>query len=348
MKTPIAILSSDWHISKSNYEEIIDLINQKIELAKSLKVKRLYCLGDVFNSRNAQELVVLKAFSDILDNIQDADLELHCISGNHDKVGLNNKYSYLDPYRHHPAMNLHDTVVDEYMGVNIAMIPYFEEEFYLSNIKQINLIIEEQFPESPSILLTHQGLNGVKNNDGSEVQNSLTGNLFSGFKQVFVGHYHDISEQGNIRYIGSLKQNNFGEDSDKGFTILYDDCSFEFVRSNFKAYTKIQIDSKTSIEEINSIIKQNNNSNNHLRLEFIGNQEEVKAIQKSLDVDMIRNLGVDVKFKSDKEFENEEINFETEINTEITKAEILGEFNKFTESTSLNREIGLKYLKQAI
>ena len=147
---------------------------------------------------------------------------------------------------------------------------------------------------------------------------------------------------------GSLKQNNFGEDGDKGFTVLYDDCSFRFVKSEFKQYLKIKIDSSSSIDNINSIIKQNNNSNCHLRLEFIGNQEEVKALQKSIDIDVIRNLGIDVKFKSDKEFENEEINFESEINTEISKSEILGEFDKFIENSNLNKEIGLTYLRQIL
>ena len=61
-----AVVSTDWHLKRENVEEIIDLVNQQCELAVKLGVETLFCLGDIFDSRKSQELVVLTAFKDFL------------------------------------------------------------------------------------------------------------------------------------------------------------------------------------------------------------------------------------------------------------------------------------------
>lgn len=35
-----------------------------------------------------------------------------------------------------------------------------------------------------------------------------------------------------IEYIGSSRQHNFGEDEDKGYTLLYSDGSYEFIKNH--------------------------------------------------------------------------------------------------------------------
>lgn len=49
---------------------------------------------------------------------------------------------------------------------------------------------------------------------------------------MYLGHYHDYQQVGsNIFHLGSLQQNNFGEDESKGFWMLYDDCTVELLKS---------------------------------------------------------------------------------------------------------------------
>lgn len=53
------------------------------------------------------------------------------------------------------------------------------------------------------------------------------------FDKVFVGHYHNrtVIPGTGIEYIGSSRQHNFGEDEEKGYTVLYTDGTYEFVKN---------------------------------------------------------------------------------------------------------------------
>jgi len=83
----------------------------------------------------------------------------------------------------------------------------------------------------------------VRNNDGSIVEGDVEESYFDSFDLVASGHYHDWSEIGeNIVYFRSAYQANFGEDDNKGFTVVYDDCSLEYIQSKFPIYRKIIID----------------------------------------------------------------------------------------------------------
>src|SRR6056297_1136440 len=104
MKQPIAIISTDWHLKRDNIDAIKDLIDQQCQLAKKEGVEYLICLGDVFDSRKAQELTVLTAFGEILDNIHSYNLKMLTISGNHDKSDYTSYNSYIDSFAFHPAM----------------------------------------------------------------------------------------------------------------------------------------------------------------------------------------------------------------------------------------------------
>lgn len=57
--------------------------------------------------------------------------------------------------------------------------------------------------------------------------------IFLPFDKVFVGHYHNrtVIPQTRIEYIGASRQHNFGEDEEKGYTVLYTDGTHEFVKN---------------------------------------------------------------------------------------------------------------------
>ena len=61
---------------------------------------------------------------------------------------------------------------------------------------------------------------GVANNDGSKVESIIKPSMFSDYKSVLIGHYHNASKIAkNVFYTGSAYQNNYGENiTDKGFT----------------------------------------------------------------------------------------------------------------------------------
>lgn len=349
MKKPLTIISTDWHLSKNNIDQVKDLVRQKIELAHKLGIKKIISGGDIFNSRKAQEQSVLNAFGEILDEIEDADLKLWSIVGNHDKVDLDNESSYLTEFKHHPGFILIEYYGALYFGENedrtsFTLLSFFKDEKYKTYLSEI---IENSPKYKNHFLVSHQAVTGVRNNDGSLVENNLKLSDFQKFDTVFMGHYHNRSKVGNVRYIGSLCQNNFGEDTEKGFIVVYDDGSYEFVQSKFKKFEKIIFDlDKTSVKEfkhqIQSIRHQINDSN--IRIELTGGDEKLSSV----NFDDVKEMGFDVKLKRkdiEAHIEVAEEGGKLEFNTES----ILKEFDSFCDQEEIkDKEIGFKYLTKIL
>jgi len=355
MKT-LTIISTDWHIKPSNTEQIIGLIQQKIELAKRSNVDKLICLGDIFQSRQAQPLSVLKCFEHILDMINKADMDLYCIAGNHDKTDYSSPDSFLDQFKWHPAFYFISTerVTLSIGGWEFYFLPYYEESKWVSELAAIlgdwiGLAHGKKLT-GKEILLSHQALYGSVNNDGSKIENSIKPSVFKDFYKVFLGHYHNQQQiDKNIFHLPSLQANNFGEDNDKGFTVFYDDGSHELVNSEFPEYHTIKIDlDRVSKQELNDIKKDGatliKDSGANIRFKFEGSEDKVKAIKQ----EEFTVFGIDVKkehktiIKSIEKAETGEI----VIYTERT---ILEKFDKFCEEEEYdNVEYGRKCLTQKL
>lgn len=338
MVKPKAIVSCDWHITQSNHEAILSIVNQKIKLAKELKVTDLFFLGDMFESRKAQPLNNLTFFESILDRFNDSNLRLICIAGNHDKVDLNASISYLSAYKHHPGMLLFETPS---IHENIYLMPYFncEDDTY-SNI--LNECIKGK-DVSKVLLLTHVTEDGATNNDGAPVKSGVSQNLLKKFKKVLSGHYHNK----NGIYIGSIMPKNFGEDNEKGFTIINSDDSLTFHKAEFTEYHKVEINLETTTpKEIDKLVKlHSNNKKNNIRFEIKGDEAKLKGF----NVDELKSKGIDVKLKV-KEIEDAiDISEHNEF-IEFTKETILVEFDEFLQENKISDfgGYGLKTLQTVL
>ena len=343
MKIPIAINSADWHLKETNIEQIKSLVLQQITLAKELSVKYLLVAGDIFNSRKAQSEAVLNAFGQILDICTKNDVTLICISGNHDKCDNDKEDSFLTPFRNHPNFDLiHSYGMRKINDICFHFLPYYNEVVYLDYLGKI---IENLQPSCKNFLITHQGIEGVKNNDGTEVKSSIKKDLFQGFDKVLVGHYHQRGVLNkNIHYIGSICQNNYGEDQEKGFTIVYSNGAIEFKRSEFKVFEKIVIDQNLSKKELNQLILDNKSENKNIRFEFITSTEDKSLI----DIDFIKSQGIDVKIKR-KDIEQTVDLAESGEKVQFTDTSIIAEFKIFCEKEEVQyQEFGEEMLNKVL
>ena len=339
-KQPIAIFSTDWHIKDDNTEQIIDLITQQCELAKKLGVKYLICLGDVFNSRKSQTLQCLGAFERILNIIYDYNLMLLSIPGNHDKTDYSSDKSFLDPFRHHPHFNLYSECedFDIFEGMRLHFFPFLKEDLWLDKFKYSLL------RDGKNILCSHIAVNGSRSNDGTEMNNGIPHSIFKDFDKVFLGHFHDPQQPAkNIFHLSSIQQNNFGENNQKGFTVLYSDGSHELVRSKFKEYVKVKIDvDKVSKKELNDLVTEYSNQAKDSYVRFIleGTEDKIKSINK----DVLQSSGIDIKTVN-KEIENVTVDFDEIEIKKYTKDDLLDEFQMFCEEYDKDYEKGLEYIK---
>lgn len=344
MKQPVALILTDTHLHESNIELVIDIWKQAIEKCHELKIKKILFGGDFFTSRKAQPLIVDKAGRDIINGLATGGIELIALSGNHDKVDLESKDSYLDEYSLHDhciiVRDNHCIEVDR--GLYVHFIPYFKESTVYDKylIACINDLVELG-KDKKHILLTHIAVTGVKNNDGSVVDNGVGLDRFKTFDKVFIGHYHNQSQIGNnIYYIGSAYQSNFGEDDLKGFTILYSDGSHEFIQSKFPKYEKIVIDIEDE-KQIKKLQKQYANSEDNIRFVFKGDETKLS----SLDKEKFNALGIDVKFN--KEVIRQDLSAVLETNTNFNRSNIKEAFDQFCELNEYSdKEVGINYLNK--
>lgn len=343
-KSALTVISNDWHITSTNTEQIIDLISQKIKVAREYQITTLICLGDVFQSRQAQPLSTLKCFEQILSLIDEAGMILYCISGNHDKTDYSSSDSFLDQFQWHPTLNLirnYSQISIDSEGTIMHFIPYFEEETWLTKLDKVFYTKGVK-----DILMSHQALTGSVNNDGSSISNSLKPSLFKNFDKVFLGHYHNKQQIGkNIYHLPSIQANNFGEDNDKGFTVLFDDGSHELITSKFPEFHTIKIDlDKVSKKELNSLKKSGagliKDSGANIRFKIEGSEDKVKALKS----EEFTTLGIDIK-KEHKVLERSIAKAETGEILVYDEETIITKFDEFCEQEEyIDLDKGKNYL----
>lgn len=343
----LAIISTDWHIDSGNVELSKQLMAQQIQLAKEEKIKKLICLGDIFDAKKAQPEIVLLAFNFILDMVESSGMELYAIAGNHDKVNLYSWESYLEPFANHPAFHLisKNKVIETENNI-LYFQSYIKEGLWVEELmKFLDSLQGAPSKEHKNLyLFSHQAMNGSRNNDGSKIDSTINQQLLLPFEKCFFGHYHDSQQPlPNAYHLGAWKQKNFGENDKKGFYVLVENdkgiLDVEFYESDFPKYTTLEVEAKDlDSEYISRILSQNSNPSN-LRLKIIGSTEELKSIPTA----KLNEVGI--KIKTIDTLEQIVIESNQKIQDYENVDELVKAFKEFCEERNFNYQEGLEYLK---
>lgn len=337
-KNPLVIISTDWHLKESNINEILNVAEQEVTLANELKVDEVFWLGDMFDSRISQRQEVLSALDKIINIHSQAGIKITCIPGNHDKTDYTSDISFLTPFRYHPNFRLIESPEKYFILNDVPMffVPYYQTDVWVEKYNSLNA--------KGGILFSHTAIEGSINNDGTLVQSSIKASMFSDLKKVFLGHYHNAQQPArNVFHLPSVMQNNFGEDEEKGFTVLYDDLSFDLIKSDFKPYREIVVDTlSVSRKEIENLSKEPTD-NVHLRITLKGDRQSIKAINKKLFTDN----GINVKIKYNDIDVDDNI-LEEAVCRELSDGDIVDKFKTFCTSKNYNLEEGLLILNRVM
>lgn len=285
----IAVIT-DTHLKQGNEDQVYDIFKQVIKICQDRDIHYLIHAGDFFTSRASQSLSVLLMTQKIFDLFTYSRVRLYIIPGNHCKTDLDSEDSYLDAFVSNKQITFikKETSVDFGNEHQVFFIPYFKENEYLRRLSNLETIEDQK-----NILITHIGVDGVKNNDYGHISNSLRQELFIKFDLVLVGHFHFRNQlANNIWYIGSSHPQNFGEDNEKGICIVNKDLSLEFVNLNFPKYFTYRFDCK-AIKQIVDQLKQVNHEYDKIRFVITGNETEIENFNRSI----FDNYNVDVKFE---------------------------------------------------
>tara|TARA_R110000822_G_scaffold161_3_gene764 strand:- start:23291 stop:24316 length:1026 start_codon:yes stop_codon:yes gene_type:complete len=337
MKKPLGIIWNDVHLEIGNEESIMDAFEYMITKAKQLKIDTLFFAGDLFHSRTMQRLKSLQTFDKMLEIIATEKMHLHMLPGNHDKTIYKSYESFLDTYKFYPNVTLYrDATQINIKGTSITMMPFFSDDMLIPKLLEA---------KGGDILLSHFEMAGSTNLGRTSEKSTINKQLLNKWKKTYLGHYHNHHEiTKDIVHLPSFIPANFGEDNNKGFSILYDDLSYEIIKGRFREFSKISINlEEVNISQIKQLIKTHKNSCNSIRFEFTGSESKLKALDKSL----FAKTGIDVKSKYTQRFTYDESDVQPPtINERYSESDIESTFKSFCDDKGHNFEEGKKYLEQ--
>lgn len=353
-KKAIGVLINDPHLDKDNGKLVKYIFSQLINVCTDYDTNRIFCGGDIFTNRSGQPLACLTDWKEILEMINEAEIEIHLIPGNHDKTDGNDEKSYLDVYSD-PCVYLYRSGARKIMdGAVIAFIPFFKDDRWLEEYEKVWEEIEENFKDGdiddtyPLILITHSGFDGVVNNDGTKISSVIKPSMFEDWTKVLIGHYHNASRLAdNVIYTGSAYQNNYGETiTDKGFTVIFDDGSTKFIPSKFPKYIKETIDVNDR-ETLRNLLEKygEGEREDFVRFVFKGKKSEAHKVNMT---EIQTRYGIDCKYEADEQIEAMESSQLEEVLQHDAKT-IRQDFIRFCSENKIRGEkfkYGLSLIKQ--
>lgn len=341
MKHPLALLMNDLHISKDNIQEFEKNWDEALGLCRKFNIGDIIIGGDVFTSRAAQTLSVLLSVKKCFLKAHDNNIYLTIAEGNHDLVNQELIEGYNHLFSPYPDVE----VVDDYKVIQwedcdyaIAVMSYFPERgSFKKRLDELkDKLSEMKVKIADTTLYVHEEIEGCL---GSfDTGNACCQSWFDGFKAVLVGHIHNrLTISGtNIEYIGSSRQNNFGEDEEKGYTLFYDDGSYEFVKNQVNTrYRNIEVD----FDELDSLdVEQDERYKTKLKVHCKDSQakliDRTKLLQLVNKVELVTEKTKAVKVN------------ESDIQVKFDKKGIISEYVNFCNDKGVDSELGVEYLQK--
>ena len=197
----------------------------------------------------------------------------------------------------------------------------------------------QQYPnisKSDIVLYIHQGVHGALGE--FEISSELPQEPLLGFKAVLCGHYHNRVKikNTNIEYIGSSRQGNFGEDEEKGYTILYSDGSYGFVKNEVNTrYKTIELNAdKTDNFQLDK------DERYKYKVKVRCNEKQAKLFDKQKLLDLgFHKVEVVTENIVSKE------SAASGIQEKYDKQGIKKEYQNYCNENSIDSRLGIKYLE---
>lgn len=244
MSKPIAVLISDVHFSIHTLELASAALLKAQYKAKVLDVP-LVIAGDLLDSKAiiraecANKLIQMLSVKDKTETI--------VLVGNHDlcnEKGKEHSLNFLKPY----CIVVENSQFGRIKNVEIGLIPY------QSNVESVRAVLKDE--DCPKLLIMHQGIVGSTAGHYIQDKSAITKEDVQDFR-VISGHYHTRQDikcgrprpgaVGLYSYIGNPYTLGFKEagDPEKGFQILMDDGTLEFVPTNLRKHIVVNVTADT-------------------------------------------------------------------------------------------------------
>lgn len=210
------VVIGDLHFGRKNFslkqfeDQIGFFVKQFFPYLLQKNIKRVICLGDLFEHRTKQDInILLKVEKEFLNFFEENEIEFIVILGNHDMYFQNRKdVSTLDLFSHHKFLK----VIKEPTLITIDEVEWELVPWLMEN---------ETFTPRSEYIMGHFEINGFymtgkyKCTHGKNLQDLLcNGNI----KKIVSGHFHNKQENEIVLYAGTPYAMDWSDkNSDKGF-----------------------------------------------------------------------------------------------------------------------------------
>ncbi|ADG60014.1 gp47 recombination endonuclease subunit [Acinetobacter phage Acj9] len=236
----------DWHLGVKQDDPWVqhiqlDGIRQAIELSKARGITNWLQAGDVFDVRKAITHKTMNFARQIFQEIDDAGIIVYALVGNHDmnyreKIHPNACTELLG---HLPNVVVIDKPQKINLGVDIDMIPWICNE----NREEIYDFVKAS---NSKFCMGHFELSGFYFYKGMKSHGSEP-DFLKGYKRAWSGHFHTVSENRNITYLGTPWSLTAGDENDPRGWWIFDSETEESVFYQNKTMWHRRIDYPTSI-----------------------------------------------------------------------------------------------------
>lgn len=182
-------------------------------------IKHIVHLGDYYEHRKFVNFKSLHANrKHFLEPMKERGMTMDIIPGNHDVVYKNtNELCSLKELMGHYMNNVNIVMeprVMDYDGLNFALVPWINAENYADSMKFVKNC-------KADMLGGHFEFEGFEMHKGAINTHGMSTKEFERFELVISGHFHTKSHKGNVHYLGSQMEFNWGDcDDNKYFHVI--------------------------------------------------------------------------------------------------------------------------------
>lgn len=242
MSKPKAVLISDIHYNITTLPVADAALRQAVSKANELRVP-LIIAGDLHDTKANLRGECVSA---MLETFKLANERPYLLIGNHDRINeksVEHSLTFLERYANIVNRHRYGKSHTKLWG-SMELIPYHHDP------EELRRRLKNTTPGST--LIMHQGINGSNSGEYIQDKSAINKEDVADFR-VISGHYHTRQDikigrpgEGAVglwSYIGNPYTLNFGEanDPEKGFQILMDDGTLEFVPTNLRKHVVIEM-----------------------------------------------------------------------------------------------------------
>lgn len=338
MLKPVAVLISDVHYSVHTLKLADAATRMSIDKANELEVP-LIVAGDLHDTKANLRGECVNA---MLETFSKCAEPPYILIGNHDR--LNEKahahsLNFLAPLARLVTEPRGRLKLVNSIATELLMLPYYHDpEELKAYLKTI--------PKGSTIIM-HQGVQNSNSGDYIQDKSALPRECFADFR-VISGHYHqrqDIKcgrpQKGSVglfSYIGNPYTLSYGEANDppKGFQILMDDGSLEFVPTNLRRHIIHECDAML----LSAMGAPKVKSGDLLWIKMRGTKEQLQLLPKSKIIHHLYLDDFQINFKYDQISTDTKTQVDTTLN--LSQGPLLDSLIDSLYNTSDERKTRLK------